>query len=241
MKAMLLAAGFGTRLKPFTDHHPKALAPVNGVPVLLHNIRYLQSYGFWDIVINVHHFAEQIFEFLEAGDGWGSQVFVSHEKEILETGGGIQEAMPLFGESQDLLVMNADILTDLDLNALMGYHFHEKADATLVTRQRETSRYFLFDEENRLSGWQNVKTGESKIRRETTTLHPSAFSGLQILNESIFRHMPFTGKFSTVDVYLDMCNTHKILEFDHTAGRFADIGTEEKRLSAEKMFAENWY
>ncbi len=236
MKAMLLAAGFGTRLKPFTDNHPKAMAPVNGVPVLLRNIRYLQSYGFYDVVINIHHFAEQILDFLQMGDGWGSQVMVSREAEILETGGGIKNAIDLFGDSDTLLVMNADILTDLDLNMVMSYHFDSNADATLLTRQRDTNRYFLFDEESRLCGWKNTKTGEIKQPREAEKIHQSAFSGIQVLSESIFRHLPFNGKFSMVDVYLHLCNSHSIVEFDHTEGKFADIGTEEKLKAAELLF-----
>ena len=162
MKAMLIAAGFGTRLKPFTDYHPKALAEVNGKTLLQRNIEYLQQFSIYDVIVNVHHFAEQITEAIEKNKGWGSNVHVSDETDaILETGGGLKRAAWYFREEEKFVLMNVDILTDLSLNDMISYHKKNKPLATLATTKRETSRYFLFNEENILCGWKNIRTGET--------------------------------------------------------------------------------
>ena len=147
MKAMLLAAGFGTRLKPFTEHHPKALAEVNGKSLLQHNIEYLQQFDINDVVVNVHHFAEQIVQAIKNKNGWGSRVSVSDETDaILETGGGLRRAAPFFKDEEDFILMNVDVLTDLHLDEMIAFHKKNKPLATLATTNRETSRYLLFNE-----------------------------------------------------------------------------------------------
>lgn len=239
MIAMILAAGLGTRLKPWTDHHPKALAVVNGKPVLQRNIEYLQQAGIYKVVVNVHHFADQIIAAVEEHQGWGSEVRISDESDaVLETGGGLQKAVPLFGEARTVLLMNADILTDLPLNALLAQHADSGADATLAVTNRESTRCFLFDDTGRLCGWRNRKTGETKQPRQvaTATVKEKAFSGIQVLQESIFRHLPFAGKFSMVDAYLAMCSQHQIRAFDHSQSKFIDIGTMEKLEAASLLF-----
>ena len=233
MKAMILAAGMGTRLKPFTDHHPKAMAPVNGKPVLQKNIEWLQGYGITEVIVNVHHFATEIVNAINENNGWGSAVSISDETgAILETGGGIKKASR-FLQDDDALVMNADILTDLPLDAMIAFHKKEKPLATLATTNRSTSRYLLFNEENKLCGWKNIKTGELKGRDGTQ----AAFSGIQILSPSIFPLISFDGKFSMIDVYLQVCKDYKILPFDHSASKLIDIGTVEKLEAAGKLFA----
>lgn len=237
MVGMILAAGLGTRLKPFTDHHPKALARVNEKSVLQRNVLYLQQAGITRVVVNVHHFAAQIIEEIEQSGGWGSDIIISDESEaILETGGGVQKAVPLFGTAADILVMNADILTDLPLSQLIETHFRAGAHATLAVTGRESSRSLLFNAENRLCGWSNVKTGETIIAVQDEPLIPRAFSGIQVMNEQIFRQMPLTGKFSLIDAYLAMCSTRKIISFDHSGSLFMDIGTPEKLAAAAKFF-----
>lgn len=237
MIAMILAAGLGTRLKPWTDAHPKALAVVNGKPVLQRNIEYLQHAGIKRVVVNVHHFADQIIAAVEANNGWGSEVLISDETdEVLETGGGIKKAVPLFGDAKDVLVMNADILTDMNLQAFMQTHANTKADATLAVSNRSSSRCFLFDAQQQLVGWRNKNTGETKLPVATDTPIEKSFSGIHIINESIFRHMPFEGKFSMVEVYLQLCATHCIQSFDHSGSQFIDIGTMEKLAQAANMF-----
>ena len=174
MQAMIFAAGLGTRFKPWTDKHPKALALVNGKSLLQRNIEYLQQYGITDVVVNVHHFADQLIEAIENNKGWGSRITISDERnEVLETGGGLKKASPYLN-SENIVIINADILTDLDLNAMSDYHQREQPLATLAVTDRNTSRYFLFDTNNIMCGWRNIKTGEEKISRKADHLSPKS-------------------------------------------------------------------
>jgi NDP-sugar pyrophosphorylase family protein len=238
MKAMLLAAGFGTRLKPFTDNHPKALAEVNGKSLLQRNIEYLQQFGLYDVIINVHHFAEQIIESVKNNNGWRSNITISDETDaILETGGGLKRAAWYFNNEDDFVLMNADILTDLPLNSMISFHKKNKPLATLATTNRNTSRYFLFDKENTLCGWKNAKTDEIKIMRDEKKIYPKAFSGIHIINAKIFSLMQQTEiKFSMVDVYLSLCAQHKIFSFDHSNTKFIDVGKPESLQQAAALF-----
>lgn len=233
MKAMILAAGLGTRLKPFTDHHPKALAPVNGKPVLQRNITFLQQHGINEVIVNVHHFAQQVIDAIESNNGWGSKVTISDEKdEVLETGGGILKASWYLRESEPFVVINADILTNLNLSDMIANHLREEPLGTLAVTNRNSSRALLFDGQNQLCGWHNEKTGETK----GNTGQPKAFSGIQVLSPKIFDLIRFSGKFSMIDVYLDLCANHLFSGFDHSASLFMDIGTPEKLAKAEKYF-----
>jgi len=235
--AMLLAAGFGTRLKPFTDYHPKALAIVNGKTLLQHNIEYLQRFNIYNVIVNVHHFAQQIINTINENNGWGSNITVSDETDaILETGGGLKRAAWYFKE-EDFVLMNCDVLTDLPLNEMILFHETNKPLATLATTNRESSRYFLFNGENMLRGWENVKTGEKRIIVNETGLQPKAFSGIHIINPKIFSLMRQTEiKFSMVDVYLSLCAEHTILSFDHSATKFIDVGKPESLKLAQNIF-----
>jgi NDP-sugar pyrophosphorylase family protein len=235
---MLLAAGFGTRLKPFTDQHPKALAEINGKTLLQLNIEYLQQFGVYDVIVNVHHFADQIIQKIKDSNGWGSNVAISDEQDaILETGGGLKRAAWFFKGDEDIVLMNVDVLTDLSLDEMISFHQKNKPLATLATSDRETSRYFLFDEENVLCGWKNVKTKEEKIMRKATVLTPKAFSGIHIINTEIFSLMQQQeAKFSMVDVYLSLCADKRILSFDHSQTKFIDVGKPESLLRAAVLF-----
>lgn len=236
MKAMILSAGLGTRLKPWTDNHPKALAEVNGKSLLQRNIEYLQQSGIYEVIINVHHFADQIIQAVEKNNGWGSQVSISDETDVvLETGGGLRKAAGFFDDG-DFLLMNVDILTTLDINVMMSYHTSQQPLATLAVTDRKTSRYFLFDENNTLRGWKNVKTGETRIPNSVTNLTGKAFSGIHIINPSLFSLMKQEGKFSMVDVYLDLASSQTIKGFDHSTSLFIDVGKPESIKAAEKMF-----
>ena len=164
MRAMLFAAGLGTRFKPWTDSHPKALALVNGKSLLQRNIDYLHQYGINDVVVNVHHFADRLIEAIIKSKGWGSKITISDERyELLETGGGLLKAKEFFTPGERFITCNADILTDLDINKLISFHKEKKALITFGVTQRKTSRYLLFDENDRLCGWRNATTGEDKI------------------------------------------------------------------------------
>ena len=236
MKAMILAAGLGTRFKPWTDNHPKALAKVNGVSLLERNMRYLHSFGIREILVNVHHFADQIRDAIIANDGWGNNISISDETdEVLETGGGLKKAQAFFDQGSFIL-MNVDILTDMDLGKMISVHEETKPLATLAVTNRKSSRYFLFDNNNRLSGWRNTKTGEEKISISKPGLQEKAFSGIHLISPQIFPLMHQQGKFSIVDVYLDLAAEKTILGFDHTGSRLVDVGRTESVTAAEKIF-----
>lgn len=238
MKAMLLAAGFGTRLKPFTEHHSKALAEVNGKSLLQHNIEYLQQFGIYDIVVNVHHFAGQIIQAIKNNDGWGSRVSISDETDaILETGGGLRRAAWFFKDEDDFVLMNVDVLTDLKLDDMIAFHQKNKPLATLATTSRETSRYFLFNTAGVLCGWKNIKTGEERMVRHENEVEPKAFSGLHIISTKIFPLMQQPEvKFSMVDVYLSLCGSQSILSYDHSDSKFIDVGKPESLQKAQMLF-----
>ncbi len=238
MKAMILAAGLGTRLKPWTDRHPKALALVNGKSILQRNIEFLQHSGIKDVVVNIHHFSDQIINAIKENAGWGSNISISDETdELLETGGGLLKAAPLFKDANPFVIMNVDILTDMNLRAMIGYHNEKKPLVTLATTNRETSRYFLFDEGNNLCGWRNVNTGEEKSIKplKGNELH-KAFSGIHVIESKFFSLIKQTGKFSIVDVYLDLMTDHTIKSFDHSETKFIDVGKPESIVKAEVMF-----
>lgn len=236
MQAMIFAAGLGTRFKPWTDNHPKALALVNGKSLLRRNIEYLQQYGISRVVVNVHHFADQVIKEITDNKSWGSEIIISDErKELLETGGGLKKAAPLFSEN-NIVIINADILTDLNLNDLAGYHQRQQSLATLAVTNRSTSRYFLFDENDTLCGWRNTKTGDEKISLPSKNLKQKAFSGIHIINRELFPLLTREGKFSIVDVYLDLTKTHIIKGFDHSGSRLIDVGKPESVALAEQLF-----
>lgn len=240
MKAMILAAGLGTRLKPWTDHHPKALAVVNGKSLLQRNIEYLQQFDITEVLVNVHHFADQIIDAVQKNNGWGSQITISDEtNEVLETGGGLKKAAWYFEGISSFVLMNVDILTSLDLSAMIQAHESTRPLATLAISERATSRYFLFDDQQQLKGWRNVVTGEEKpveISKKIADLKQMAFSGIHIIDPALLKLMERTGKFSMVDVYLDLCDKHSILGYDHTGAVLVDVGKPESIIKAEKIF-----
>lgn len=234
MKAMLLAAGLGTRLAPFTNSHPKALAPVGGKTLLERNVRYLQAAGIRDVVINVHHFADQIEAAILEHDGWGSRITVSDERgAVLETGGGLKAAAPHFTGEAEFVVMNVDILSDLDLAELIATHRRSAALATLAVMHRSSSRYLLFDADHRLRGWRNEKTGELRGGGG----EPMAFSGIQVVSKELLNGIQREGKFSLIDVYLDAAAAGgSIRGFDHSGGKLLDVGKPEALELAAELF-----
>jgi NDP-sugar pyrophosphorylase family protein len=248
MQAMIFSAGLGTRFKPWTDLHPKALAVVNGKSLLQRNIEYLTHYGIKDIVVNVHHFADQLIEAIIKSKGWGSKITISDERdELLETGGGLLKAKEFFVPGERFITCNADILTDLDINRLIAFHTEKKGLITLGVTQRKTSRYLLFDENDRLCGWRNATTGEEKgpllsLSKEqgiNNTIIEKAYSCVVVFEYDVFRLMEekgFLGKFSLIDVYLALSAEHLILGYDHTGDRFVDVGKPESIVIAESVF-----
>jgi len=236
MKAMLFAAGLGTRLKPFTDHHPKALATVNDKTLLQLNIEYLQRHGIHDVVVNVHHFADQIENILAQNHGFGSNVTISDERDsVLETGGGLLKAAPYFENEESFVVMNVDVLTTLNLHHLIAAH-QPNSLATLAVMQRASSRQLLFEKDKTLCGWKNNQTGEIKMAVPSESFTPFAFSGIQILSSKIFTAIPFEGKFSVIEVYLFLAKQKLVKGFDHTGDVFIDVGKPESLQQASNLF-----
>ena len=240
MQAMIFSAGLGTRFKPWTDKHPKALALVNGKSLLQRNIEYLQQYGIKDVIVNVHHFAEQIEAAIVENDGWGSNILVSDERdELLDTGGGLLKAKDLFTPGERFITCNVDILTDLDINKLLVFHEKHKPLISFAVTNRKTSRNLLFDENNRLCGWRNTKSGEERISIPGNNLDEKAYSCVVIFEYDIFRLMEennFKGKFSLIDVYLQLASEHLILGYDHSGDRLVDVGKPESIALAESIF-----
>lgn len=244
MKAMIFSAGLGTRFKPWTDSHPKALAMVNGKSLLQRNVEYLQQNGIKDVIVNVHHLADQLIDAIKENNGWGSHIEISDEKnELLDTGGGLLKAKKFFNPGERFVTCNADILTDLDISKLLHFHIENKALISFGVTDRNTSRYLLFDDKMRLGGWKNIKTGEERIALPS----PSgsglgvrlAYSCVVIFEYDIFHLMDengFSGKFSLIDVYLKLAATHRIMGYDHTGDRFADVGKPESVKLAEALF-----
>jgi len=236
-KAMIFSAGLGTRFRPWTDHHPKALALVNGKSLLQRNIEYLQQYGIFDVVVNVHHFAGQVTEAITANKGWGSRITISDETgELLETGGGLLKARHLLEGEEPFITLNVDILTGLNLHDLIAFHEARRPLISFAVTNRKTSRYFLFDEENRLCGWKNTATGEEKISIEKQGLIPKAYSCVVVFQPEVFSLIRQKGKFSLTDTYLDLAAGYPILGYDHSGDVLVDVGRPESVIEAEKYF-----
>ena len=242
---MIFSAGLGTRFKPWTDSHPKALAVVNDKSLLQRNVEYLQQFGITDIVVNVHHFADQLIEAIIKSKGWGSKITISDERdELLETGGGLLKAKDFFTPNERFITCNADILTDLDITKLTSFHNDKNALISFGVTKRKTSRYLLFDENDRLCGWRNTKTGEEKISLPSASAvsgirFEKAYSCVVVFEYDIFKLMEekgFTGKFSLIDVYLALAAAHPIYGFDHTGDRLVDVGKPDSIAIAASFF-----
>ena len=247
MNALIFAAGLGTRLKPLTDTMPKAMVPVNGKPLVQILIEKLKGIGVTEIVINVHHFAQQIIDFVKANDCFGIDIKFSDETDmLLETGGGLKKAARLFSNDQPILVHNVDIFSNADLLSL----YNNATSTTLLVSQRDTQRYLLFDKDDRLVGWTNIATGEIKspypdIRalEQTLNLQPPisnlkkyAFSGIQVFHPSLLPLMDaWQGKFSIIDFYLSICDKVDIKCFFDPQLRLLDVGKLDSIAKAEEF------
>ena len=244
---MIFAAGLGTRLRPLTDNMPKAMVPVAGKPMLQRVIENLKQYGFNDIIINVHHFGEQIIDFVKENNNFGINIAISDERgELLDTGGGILKAEAFLDGDEPFLVHNADILTNLDLNDLYNFHINHKADATVLVAPRKTQRYLVFDSQDRLCGWTNLATGECRPADFDATaegLSKLAFGGVHVISTSIFkalREYTTEHKFSITPFYVDTCRKLKIMGYQPASHYdWFDIGKPETLALAEKFIKES--
>lgn len=246
MKAMVFAAGLGTRLRPLTDSMPKALAPVAGRPALQHVLEHIKSAGIKDVVVNVHHFPEQICRFLDEHDNFGLNVCISDESDkLLDTGGGLLRALPLLGDDEPVLLHNADIWTDVDLSRFIGFYESKKTDAALLAWERNSSRRLLFDESGRMAGWCNILNGETRpSNMNADSFRMLAFGGIHIISPSLFPALDEYGikygpVFSITPFYVDVCRRAEILLF-YPKNRFNwfDIGKPES-LKQASDFVKN--
>lgn len=239
MKALIFAAGLGTRLKPLTDTMPKALVPIDGKPLLEHVILKLKAAGFNQIIVNVHHFPDQIIEFLKSKNNFDLRIEISDERDkLLDTGGGVKKAKWFFDDGKPFLVHNVDILSNIDLQSLYQQHLETSPLATLVVSERDTFRYFLFDKEARLKGWINEKTGEVRPNHlaNTELFNKLAFSGIQVLSPDVFKLMDhFSDHFSIVDFYLRNAAQQKIKAYVPHALKMIDVGKLNVLTEAEQF------
>jgi len=225
MKAMILAAGLGTRLQPYTLDRPKALVEVAGKPLIAHVLEKLLASGITDIIINVHHFADMVEEYLNR-NSFNCRITISDERNrLLDTGGGLLKAKPFLEGEEPFLVHNVDILSDIDLRELINAHSQKMALATLAVGQRESSRHFLFDGRMMLSGWRNNLTGKEIIpTKDRGELKAFAFAGIHVISPQIFEYIHASGPFSIVDAYLSLCSKNLIYGYDTTSNFVIDVG-----------------
>ena len=243
MKAMIFAAGLGTRLKPLTDIIPKALVPIARIPLLEHVVLKLKNAGFDEIIVNVHHFPDQIINFFNQKDNFGIRIEISDERdELLDTGGAIKKAAWFFDDGKPFLVHNVDILSNLDLVQLYDFHCNNNSDATLVVSKRDTFRYLLFDDNQNLAGWINQKTGETKPSSLDVSIEYNklAFSGIQILSPQVFEDMKkFPSFFPIMDFYLSNVDQLRINSFVPIDFKMLDVGKLNVLDEAERFVLQS--
>ena len=238
MDAMILAAGVGSRLGELTREQPKALVQVGGVPVLEHVARRLIGAGADRLIINVHHFAEQIIGFVQERNGFGVAVQFSHEAEVpLETGGGLLQATPLFRRDAPFFLHNVDVLSDLDLNRLYARHSELRALATLAVQQRESTRYLLFDDHGLCGRLDRRRVGTAELHATANDVRPYAFAGVHVISPQLLERIRERGRFSIIDVYLRLAGEgERIAAFDIGRARWLEIGTPERLAEARRHY-----
>jgi NDP-sugar pyrophosphorylase family protein len=237
MKAMVFAAGLGTRLNEETREKPKALVKIGGKPLLQHAIEKLKKEGFSEIVVNVHHFSELVIEFINSYD-FDISVLVSDETgKLLDTGGGLKKAAPFLSGDEPILIFNVDILSNLNLQKPIEVHLQSGALATLVVRKRQTQRYFKFDHEKRLVGWINKKTGEKivSVPENFENATEMAFSGIHVVSPEVFKLMPANDRFSITNFYLELANEYLIKGYFDDSELWMDVGKPEELAKARKL------
>ena len=246
MKAMIFCAGLGTRLKPITDTLPKALLPLGGKTLLQYQIEKLHNASITDIVVNVHHFPDQIINYLHKNRNFGCNIQISDERQLLlNTGGGLRKAATLLSGDEPILACNVDILSNIDIKRLIDSHNSDTAIATLVVSERKTQRYLLFDKESRMTGWTNIATGEIRpntLQEETCKSSVRlAFSGMQVLSPDIFHLMsdfPENTPFSLIDLYVNLCDKENLKAYIPYNYSMMDVGKIDQLTEAE-LFAES--
>jgi len=205
MKAMILAAGYGTRLRPLTDEKPKALIAINGVPLLQFIIKKLIATGVSEIIINTHHLSDQIVNFIQKNSYFGIHIEFSHEPQILGTGGALNKVRYFFDDDRPFFLHNVDILSTINLAQMYQYHLDQKSLVTLALQHRETGRYFIVDDKNNICGHEDLDIQRTRLRRKPYgSSHLMAFCGIHVISPRIFNYIAESGRFSIIDVYLKL-------------------------------------
>jgi MurNAc alpha-1-phosphate uridylyltransferase len=239
VRAFILAAGYGKRLRPFTEEEPKALVKVQGIPMIEIVVERLKKYGITDIVVNLHHYGSKIEKYIREKDFFGISINFSYEDELLDTGGAIKHAKNLLNDGRPVILHNVDILSDIDLNSFINYFNHKDADVLLAVKNRKSTRYLLFDENYRLQGWKNLKTEEKILSTSEnhSSLIPMAFSGIHIIGEkALERIFNFPeNKFSITKFYLQDMKELKIFGYPHNNNFVMDLGKIENLEIAQYL------
>ncbi len=242
MKAMILAAGLGTRLRPLTDDRPKALVEVAGRTLLEITLSRLRTFGVREVIINVHHFADMVVDYLKANDNFGMRVEVSREEALLDTGGGLKKAAHFFLDDpsrsdEPFILHNVDVISTIDLQRMMKFHREHGALATLAVQERETSRYLLFNKEGELRGRVTARDREAGLMQPAAQAHALAFSGIHVISPRIFSRMTEDGAFSIIDCYLRLAaEGEKIIAFLADEYYWRDLGRPENVARVEQDF-----
>ncbi len=238
MKAMILAAGLGTRLRPLTDNCPKALVEVDGRPLLEITLSRLRAFGIRDVIINVHHFAEMILDYLKTNDNFGMHIEISREDLLLDTGGGLKKASWFFLEDsgrveEPFILHNVDVTSTIDLRRMVEFHTQNQALATLMVQNRETSRYLLFDNQLQLCGWRNGRDQKTEFVRSSQQVQALAFSGIHVISPGLLAKMSEDGVFSIISSYLHLAaQGERILAFRADEYYWRDLGSPDSVLQA---------
>jgi NDP-sugar pyrophosphorylase family protein len=236
---MIFAAGLGTRLQSLTNSCPKALVEVGGKPLLYHVIENLKQAGVQEIIINVHHFADQIEACLEKNNYFGIRIPVSDEREaLLDTGGGLKKAAWFFADGQPFIVHNVDIFSNIDLRALYQAHIKSDALVTLACNSRKSSRYFLVDKNSRLCGWENTKTGQQIVAcPQQAPFTRLAFGGIHVISPAVFSCFPERTTFSITDWYLQLAADTFLRVYTTPELQFIDAGKPENLLELRNKYS----
>jgi NDP-sugar pyrophosphorylase family protein len=243
MKAMILAAGLGTRLRPLTDDRPKALVTVAGRTLLEIALSRLRTFGIHEVIVNVHHFAGMVVDYLKANGNFGMRIEISREEVLLDTGGGLKNAAWFFlesgpGREQPFILHNVDVISTIDLGRMLQFHAEHHALATLAVQKRETSRCLLFDSHHQLCGRRQGEDASPELARPAEQIQALAFSGIHVLSPQIFGKMHQEGAFSIVQAYLDLAaKGEKILAFRADGSYWRDLGRPENLIEAAKDLA----
>ncbi|HKW75098.1 MAG TPA: nucleotidyltransferase family protein [Terriglobales bacterium] len=238
MKAMVLAAGLGTRLRPLTNDRPKALVEIGGRTLLEITLRRLREFGVREVIINVHHFAGMVTEYLQTNNCFGMGIEVSREDVLLDTGGGLKKASWFFlddakDSAEPFLLHNVDVISNIDFARMVRFHREQQALATLAVQKRETSRYLLFDETQQLCG-RRPAHGHAELVRDSNSTQELAFAGIHVISPAFLRMLSENGAFSIIDSYLRVAKQGKrILAFRADQYHWRDLGTPQSLQQAE--------